>query len=39
MASDAVDAVKLKIPKGFKFLKFKMSERLKNIIKLTILKI
>jgi len=38
-ASDAVDAVKLEIPKGFKFLKLKMAEYLKNIIKLTISKI
>ena len=38
-ASDAVDAVKLEIPKGFKLLKFKMSEYLKNIVKLTISKI
>jgi hypothetical protein len=29
----------LEIPKGFKLLKFKMSEYLKNIIKLTISKI
>jgi len=36
-ASDTVDAVKLKIPKGFKILKFKMSEYPKNIIKLAIL--
>jgi len=39
MASDAVGAVKLEIPEGFKFLKFRMSEYLKNIIKLTISKI
>jgi len=38
-ASFAVDAVKLEIPQGFKFLKFKMSEYLKNIFKLTISKI
>ncbi len=38
-ASDTVDAVKWKIPQGFKFLKFKMAEYLKNIIKLTISKI
>jgi len=38
-ASDEVDAVKLEIPVGFKLLKFKMSEFLKNIVKLTILKI
>jgi len=38
-ASDAVDAVKLEIPSGFKILKFKMSEYLKNIVKLTITKI
>ena len=38
-ASDAVDAVKLEIPKGFKLLKFKMSEYFKNIVKLTISKI
>jgi len=35
-AVDAVGAVKLEIPKGFKFLKFRMAEYLKNIIKLTI---
>ncbi len=33
--SDAVDAVKLEIPKGAKLLKFKMSEYLKNIVKVT----
>ncbi|MBW2639073.1 MAG: D-glycero-beta-D-manno-heptose 1,7-bisphosphate 7-phosphatase [Deltaproteobacteria bacterium] len=38
-ASDAVDAVKLEIPQGFKLLKFKMSEYLKNIVKLIISKI
>jgi len=38
-ASDAVDAVKLEILKGFKLLKLKMTEYLKNIIKLTISKI
>jgi len=38
-ASDAVDAVTLEIPQGFKFLKFKMPEYLKNIAKLTISKI
>jgi len=38
-ASDPVDAVKLKIPKGFKYLKLKMSECFKNIVKLTISKI
>ncbi len=38
-AFDAVDAVKLGIPKGFKLLKFKMSEYLKNIVKLNNLKI
>jgi len=38
-ASDAADAVKLEIPQGLKLLKFKMSEYLKNIIKLTISKI
>jgi len=32
-AFDAVDAVKLEIPKGFKFWKFKSTEFLKNIIK------
>ncbi len=37
-ASDAVDAVKLEIPQGFKFLKFRMVEYLKNIHKLTISK-
>jgi hypothetical protein len=39
MASDAVDAVKLEIPKGFKSLKFKMSKYLKNNVKSTISKI
>jgi hypothetical protein len=39
MASDAVDAVKLEIPQGFKLLRFKMSKYLKNSIKLTISKI
>jgi hypothetical protein len=38
-ASDEVDAVKLEIPKGFKLLKLKMSEYLKNVVKLTISKI
>jgi len=38
-ASDAVDAVKLEIPQGFKLLKFKMPECLKNIVKLTSSKI
>jgi len=38
-ASDAEDAVKLEIPKGFRLLKFKMSEYLKNMVKLTISKI
>jgi len=38
-ASDAVDAVKLEIPQGFKLLKFKMSEYLKIIVKVTISKI
>jgi len=38
-ASDAADVVKLEIPQGFKFLKFRMVEYLKNIIKLTISKI
>jgi len=38
-ASDTVDAVKLEIPEGFKFLKLKMAEYLINIIELTILKI
>jgi len=38
-ASDAVDAVKLEVLQGFKLLKFKMLEYLKNIVKLTILKI
>jgi len=44
-ASDAVDAVillrRIKIgnPAGFKLLKFKMSEYLKNIVKLIISKI
>jgi len=38
-ASDAVDVVKLQIPQGFKFLKFRMPEYLKNMIQLTILKI
>jgi len=31
-AFDAVDAVKLEIPKGFKFWKFKSTEFLENII-------
>jgi hypothetical protein len=46
MASDAVrrsrlrgDGVKLEIPQGFKLLKFKMPEYIKNIVKLTISKI
>jgi hypothetical protein len=39
MAFDAVDAVKLEIPQGFKLLKFKLSEYLKIILKLTISKI
>jgi len=39
MASDAVDAVKLEIPSGFKFFKFKLTQFLKNILKLTISKI
>jgi hypothetical protein len=45
-ASDAVrrsrlrgDAVKSEIPQGFKLLKLKMSEYIKNIVELTILKI
>jgi len=38
-ASDAVDGVKLEIPQGFKLLKFKMAEYLKDIVKLTISKI
>jgi hypothetical protein len=38
MASDTVDAVKLGIPEGFNFLKFKMAEYLINIIELTISK-
>ena len=38
-ASDAVDAVKWEIPQGFKLLKFKIAEYLKNIFKLTISKI
>ena len=38
-ASDAVDAVKLEIPQGFRILKFNMSEYLKIIVKLTISKI
>jgi len=38
-ASDEVDAVKLEIPLGFKLLKFKMAKYLKNIGKITILKI
>jgi len=38
-ASDAVDTVKLEIPKGFKLLKFELSEYLKNIVRLTISKI
>ena len=38
-ASDAIDAVKLEIPKGFKLLEFKMSEYLKNIVKVTLSKI
>jgi len=32
MASDAADAVKLEIPKGFKIWKFKLIEFLKDII-------
>jgi hypothetical protein len=39
MASDAVDAVKLEIPQGFKLLKFEMSKYLKNFVKITISKI
>jgi len=39
MASDAGGAVKLEIPDGFKFLKFKLIQFLKNIVKITILKI
>jgi hypothetical protein len=39
MTSDAVDAAKLEIPKGFKLLKFKMLEYLKYILKLNISKI
>jgi len=38
-ASDAVDAVKLEIPQGFKLLKFKMAEYLKKFFKLTLSKI
>jgi len=38
-ASDAVDAVKSEIPQGFKLLKLKMSEYIKNIVELTISKI
>jgi len=38
MASDTADAMKLRIPSGFKFLKIKMEEYIKNIIKLTISK-
>ena len=38
-ASDVVDAVKLEIPQGFKLLKIKMPEHLKNIVKLAISKI
>ena len=38
-ASDAVDAVKLEIQQGFKFLKFRMAEYQKNVIKLTFSKI
>ena len=33
-ASDTVDTVKLEVPRGFKFLKFKMTEYLKNIVNL-----
>jgi len=35
----AVDAVKLEIPKSFKYLKLRMAQYLKKIIKLTISKI
>jgi hypothetical protein len=38
-ASDPAYAVKSKIPQGFKLLKFRMVEYLKNIITLTIFKI
>ena len=38
MASDTVDVMKLRIPSSFKFLKIKMEEYIKNIIKLTISK-
>jgi len=31
-ASDAVNAVKLEIPQGFKLLKFKMADYIKNIV-------
>jgi hypothetical protein len=31
-ASDAVDAVKLEIPQGYKLLKLKMQEFLKNLL-------
>jgi hypothetical protein len=37
--SDAADVVKMEIPQGLKLLKFKMSEYLKNIVKLAISKI
>jgi hypothetical protein len=39
MASDAVGAVKLEIPWGFKLLKFKTAEYFRIIFTLTILKI
>ena len=39
MAYDAVGAVKLGIPEGFNFLKFKLIQFLKNIVELTISKI
>jgi len=39
MAFDAVDAVKSKITKGFKFLKLKLAEFLKIITNLTVSKI
>jgi len=38
-ASDAIDAVKLESPQGFKLLKFKITEYLKNIVIVTISKI
>jgi hypothetical protein len=34
MASDAVDVVKLEIPQGSKYLKFKMSEFFNNIVRI-----